>query len=112
MCGELFAAGFPGGKNLPAMQEVHVRSLGQEVPLERRMATHPSILAWRILWTEEPVGYSPWGCKESGMTEQVTLSLSLAEVPKRIVGKVRRGTVMCGSEKEAQSLKRLGLQIG
>ena len=58
------------------------------------------------------VGYSPWGCKESGMTEQVTLSLSLAEVPKRIVGKVRKGTVMCGSEKEAQSHKRLGLQTG
>ena len=54
VCGELFAAGFPGGKNLPAMQEVHVQSLGQEVPLERGMATHPSILAWRILWTEEP----------------------------------------------------------
>ena len=34
------------------------------------MATHSSILAWRIPWTEEPGGYSPWGCKESDMTEE------------------------------------------
>ena len=40
-------------KNLPAMQETWVRSLGWEDPLEKRMATHSSILAWRILWTEE-----------------------------------------------------------
>ena len=41
-------------KNLPAMQDTQVRPLGQEDPLEKGMATHPSILAWRILWTEEP----------------------------------------------------------
>ena len=40
-------------KNLPAMQEIRVRSLGQEDPLEKEMATHSSILAWRIPWTEE-----------------------------------------------------------
>ena len=40
-------------KNLPAMQETWVPSLGQEDPLEKRMATHSSILAWRIPWTEE-----------------------------------------------------------
>ena len=39
-------------KNLPAMQETQVRSLGQEDPLEEKMATHSSILAWEILWTE------------------------------------------------------------
>ena len=43
-------------KNLPAMQEIWVHSLGWEDPLERRMATHSSILAWRIPWTEEPGG--------------------------------------------------------
>ena len=43
-------------KNLPAMQETWVRSLSQEDPLEKRMAIHSSILAWRILWTEEPGG--------------------------------------------------------
>ena len=46
------------------MQEVQVQFLGQEDPLEKGMATHSSILAWRIL-----VGYSLWGRKESDMTE-------------------------------------------
>ena len=43
-------------KNLPAMQEIWVLSLGRENPLKKGMATHSSILAWRILWTEEPGG--------------------------------------------------------
>ena len=41
-------------KNLPTMQETWVRSLGREDPLEKEMATHSSILAWRTPWTEEP----------------------------------------------------------
>ena len=52
--------GFPGGsvvKNLPAMQETQVQYLGGEDPLEEGMATHSSILVWRIPWTEEPGGY-------------------------------------------------------
>ena len=52
-------------KNLPTVQETWVRSLGWEDLLEKEMATHSSILAWRIPWTEEPGGYSPWGRKES-----------------------------------------------
>ena len=50
---------------------MQVQSLGWEDPLEEGMATHFSILTWRIPWTEEPVGggYSPWGCKESDTTE-------------------------------------------
>ena len=51
------------------MQEIQLPSLGQEGPLEKEMATHYSILAWRIQWTEEPDGYSPLGHKESDMTE-------------------------------------------
>ena len=43
-------------KSLPTMQETQVQSLGQEDPLEKEMATHSSILAWRIPWTEEPGG--------------------------------------------------------
>ena len=43
-------------KTLPVMQKTQVRSLGQEDPLEKEMATHSSILAWRIPWTEEPGG--------------------------------------------------------
>ena len=46
-------------KNLPAMQELHVQSLGWEDPLEKGMATHSSILAWRVPWIEDLVGYSP-----------------------------------------------------
>ena len=48
-----------------------VQSLGWEDPLEKEMATHSSILAWRTLWTDAPLstGYSPWGCKELDMTE-------------------------------------------
>ena len=43
----------------------------QEDPLEEAMATHSSILPWRIPWTEEPGSYSPWGCKESDRTEAI-----------------------------------------
>ena len=55
-------------KNLPAKQETRVQSLGQEGLLEKGMATHSSILAWKIPWTEEPGGYSPWARKKN-MTE-------------------------------------------
>ena len=53
-------------KRLPAMQETWVRSLGQEDALENRMATHSSILAWRIPWTEEPVRLESTGSKRVG----------------------------------------------
>ena len=59
-------------KNLPAMQETHIRSLGQEDPLEKGMATHSSILDWEIPWTEEPGGLQSWGCKESDTTEKIS----------------------------------------
>ena len=52
-------------KNLPTMQETQVRSLSCKDPLEKRMVTHSSILAWRISWTESLVGYSSWSHKES-----------------------------------------------
>ena len=57
------------------MWETWVQSLGQEDTLEKGMVTHSSILAWRIPWTEEPGVLSPWGCKESDMTEQLALFL-------------------------------------
>ena len=60
-------------KKLPAMWETWVQSLGQEDPLEKEMATHSNILAWRSQWTEEPDGYSPLGHKESDMTEWLIL---------------------------------------
>ena len=53
-------------KNLSAMWETQVRSLGQEDPLEKDMATHSSILAWRIPWTEEPSGLQSKGLQRVG----------------------------------------------
>ena len=58
-------------KNLPAMEETQVRSLGREDPLEEGMATQSGILAWEISWTEEPG--SPCGHKESHTTVHSTL---------------------------------------
>ena len=60
-------------KNLPAVQETQVQSLGWEDPLEKGMATHSGILAWRISWTEGPSGLQSMGSqKESNMTERLT----------------------------------------
>ena len=61
---------FPGGsvKSLPVIQETWVQSLGQEDLLEKGMATHSSILAWEIPWTEEPGGLQSMG-SESDKTE-------------------------------------------
>ena len=53
-------------KNLPAVQETRVRSLGQEDPLEKEMATHSSILAWKVPWTEEPGGLQSMGSQRAG----------------------------------------------
>ena len=53
-------------KHLPAMQETQVRSLGWEDPLEKEMATHSSILAWRIPWTENPGGLQSMGSQRVG----------------------------------------------
>ena len=62
-------------KNLPAVQETWVRSLGWEDSLEKGMATHSSIHAWTVPWTEEPGDYSPLGHKESSMTEHTCTCL-------------------------------------
>jgi len=59
----------PGGsvvKNLPAIQEIWIRSLGWEDPLEKGMATHSNILTWRIPWTEEPGWLQSMGLKRVG----------------------------------------------
>ena len=53
-------------KNLPAMQEPWVGSLGREDPLEKGMATHSSVLAWRVPWTEEPGGLQSMGLQRVG----------------------------------------------
>ena len=61
-------------QNPPAVQGTQVQSLGWEDSLEKGMATHSSILALRIPWTEDLVGYSPWGLKELDIAEQLILT--------------------------------------
>ena len=58
------------GKNPPALQETRARSLGGEDPLEQETVPRSSVLAWKILWTEEPGGLQSWGHRESGTTER------------------------------------------
>ena len=64
-------------KNLPAVQETWVQFLGGEDPLEKEMATHSSILAWRIPCAEEPGGLQSMGSQEWDMTERLSLLLLL-----------------------------------
>ena len=59
------------------MQELPVRSLGQEDPLEEEMATHPNILAWKFYGQRSLARYSPWGCKELDATEHTHLEIKL-----------------------------------
>ena len=62
-------------KNLPAMQETQVHSPGQEDPLEKGLGNLPQYFCLENSIQRGLVGYSPWGCKESDTTEQLTLSL-------------------------------------
>ena len=79
-----YTPGFPGisvGKESPAMRETWVRSLDWEAPLEEGMATHSSILAWRILMNLE--GYCPWSFNESDITERLSAAqhMSTQQLP-------------------------------
>ena len=70
-------------KNLPVMQEMRVQSLGQEDPLEKGMATHSSILAWRIPWAEKPGGLQSVGSqrvRHDLATKQQILYMIAAEL--------------------------------
>ena len=62
-------------KNLPAMQQTWVQSLGWEYPLKRGMATHSGILAWRTPWMKGPGGLQSTGLQRVRQTERLTLSL-------------------------------------
>ena len=59
-------------RNLLAVQEIRVRSLGQEAPLEKEMATHSSVLAWKIPWTEEPGGLQSIGSQRIGLLKRLS----------------------------------------
>ena len=77
---------FPGSlviNNLPAMQETRIWSLGQEDPLEKKMATHSSILAWRIPWTEKPSRLQSIGSQRTGqnwVTNTMIMSVQFSSV--------------------------------
>ena len=74
---------FPGGsgvKNPPAVYKTRVRSLSREDPLEEEMATHSSILAWKIPWTEEPGGLESTGSQVLAMTEGLSMHAMSLEV--------------------------------
>ena len=85
--------GFPGGsvKNLPAVQEAWIPSLGREDPLEEGVATHSSVLAWRIPWTKEPGSYSPWGLEELGTTERLSAAEARPQLALMGAGEGSRG---------------------
>ena len=70
-------------KNLPAVQENRVQSLGWEAPLEEGMATHSSVLAWRSQWTGEPGGLQPTG--SHSQTRLSTRALTVLCVPVALV---------------------------
>ena len=74
--------GFPGSSN-GKESAFNAGDLGQEDPLEKGMATHSSILAWKIPRIEEPGGHSPWGREELDMTEQLILSLHNVQSPPK-----------------------------
>ena len=72
-------------KHLPAMWETWVRSLGREDPLEKEMATHSSILAWRIPWREELSGLQSTDLKQSDTTKQLHFLSILTNDPQILV---------------------------
>ena len=70
-------------KHIPAVWETWVQSLGQEDLLEKEMATHSSILAWKIPWTEDPGRLQSRGFKESDMTERLHFHFQYLELSTR-----------------------------
>ena len=72
-------------KNLPAVQETWVQSLGLEDPLEKKRVTHSSILAWEIPWTEEPGGLQLMGSQRVGHTEQLSTYIRSDQISHSVV---------------------------
>ena len=78
-------------KQLPAMRETWVRSLGREDPLEKEMAAHSSTLAWKIPWMEEPGRLQSMGSQRVGHDRATSLSLS-----QKVEGTDTLGSYCCG----------------
>ena len=84
-------------KNTPARQEMWVQPLVQEEPLEKEMATHSSILAWKILWTEEPGGTHSRGYKESDMTEHTQTHTCVKQMASGNLLYSKRNSAQCSA---------------
>jgi len=85
--------GFPGGsvlENPSAKQEMEVQSLGQEDPLEKEMATHSSILAWEIPWTEEPGGLQSMGSQRVGHNLAIEQQATIRKEPPKNPTQIHR----------------------
>ena len=78
-------------KSLPAMQETQIQSPGWEDPLEKGMATHSSILAWRIPWTENPGGLQSMGSQKWGMTNTFTFFTAQKKIQQDTVNRYSFG---------------------
>ena len=96
-------------KNLPAMQETWVQFLGQEDPLDKGMATHSSILAWEIPWTEKPGGLQSIGLQRVG--HDLVTKPRVAEMNKRRIHSTLRYQV-CVTEKSGSKPSRTQEQRG
>ena len=90
-------------KNLPAMQETQVWSLGQEDSLEKRMATHSSVLAWRIPWPEEPWWVTIHGVTKSDMTETNTFTFHVSHCITIVVNSSLPGAFPSGQHPKQSS---------
>ena len=97
-------------KNLPAMWETWVPSLGREDPLEKEMASHFSILAWKITWTEEPGGLQSIGSQRVGQDWATSLSLFYGTV--WFYSPVTKWRLMCLMQSEAKQTKTSELGAG
>ena len=95
-------------KRLPAMWETWVRSLGQEDPLEKETATHSSILAWRIPWTEELDGLQSTGSKESDMTERLHFHFLTYISICHVVLVVKNPPANAGDMRDTSSIRESG----
>ena len=101
-------------KNSPAMWEIPVRSLGWEDPLEKRRATHSSILTWRIPWT-----VYPWGRKELDTTKHLSLHFSGCKLRRSRAGCLAKklpilwgGMVRSGGLSGPRGIRRMGAALG
>ena len=93
-------------KNLPEMQETWIRSRDRDDSLDKEMSTDFTIIAWEIPWTEDPGGLSPWGCKESDMTERLKLPLHFHTISRESETRYYFGTISALTDARERAIGR------